>query len=242
MILRPLPTARRLRTLYGTIARYAMATGKAQRDISQDLRGALAPITTEHLAAITEPRRIGELLRAIDGYSGQPSTMYALRVAPHVFVRPGELRGARWAEFDLDGKEPLWRVPASRMKAGAEHVVPLSRQIVELLEELQALTGDGELLFPGLRAPSRPISNNTLNASLRRIGFTQREMTAHGFRTLASTRLNEMGVNSDLIELQLAHAERDEVRGAYNRASRLPERRRMMQKWSDTLDKLRAAK
>jgi integrase len=230
-------TAHRLRALYGRVERFAIATGRSERGITADLKGALTPVKTEHFAAITEPRRIGELMRAIDGYVGQPSAVYALKLASLVFVRPGELRGAAWAEFDLGASE--WRIPGERMKMGVEHIVPLSTQAVRLLRELQALTGDGALLFPGLRTPSRPISDNTLNAALRRLGFTQEQMTAHGFRTMASTRLNEMGFHPDIIELQLAHAETNAVRGAYNRATRLAERRKMMQKWADYLDKLK---
>jgi integrase len=232
-------TAHRTCSAVGRVMRYAIATGRAERDITGDLRGALTPATETHHAAITEPKRIAELLRAIDGYVGQPSTAYALKLAPLVFVRPGELRGAEWTEFDLEAKEPEWRIRAERMKMGEEHVVPLSRQAVELLRELRALTGDVRYLFPGLRTPSRPISNNTLNAALRRIGFAQTEHTAHGFRSMASTRLNEMGFPPDVIELQLAHAERDEVRRAYNRATRMPERRKMMQRWADYLDGLK---
>lgn len=233
-------TAHRTRSAISRVMRYAIATGRAERDITVDLRGALVPVTTTNFAAITEPRRIAELLRAIDGYVGQPATAYALRLAPLVFVRPGELRGAEWSEFNLEAREPEWRIRAERMKMGEEHVVPLSSQAVALLRDLRALTGDGRFLFPGLRTNSRPISNNTLNAGLRRIGFAQDEHTAHGFRSMASTRLNEMGFAPDVIELQLAHAERDEVRRAYNRATRLAERRKMMQTWADYLDGLKA--
>jgi integrase len=230
-------TAHRVRALFGRVARYAIATGRAERDVSADLRGALVPVATRNFPAITEPRRIGELLRAIDGYRGHVPTEYALKLAPLLFVRPGELRGAKWKEFDLDAAE--WRIPGDRMKMGREHIVPLSKQAVALLRGLQEFTGSGEYVFPSLRAPSRPISDNTLNAALRRLGFAQDEMTAHGFRSMASTRLNEMGFAGDVIELQLAHAERDEVRGAYNRATRIGDRRVMMQEWSNYLDGLR---
>lgn len=240
-------TAHRVRALYGRVARFAIATGRAERDVSADLRGALTPVATEHFAAITEPRRIGELLRAIDSYDGQPSVEYALKLAPYVFVRPGELRGAAWREFTLDGKEPEWRIPGERMKMGREHIVPLASQVVRLLRRLQPLTGDGALLFPGLRTPSRPISNGTLNAALRRLDFGQDEMTAHGFRSMASTLLNEQHTprgerrfSGDWIERQLAHAEKDDTRAAYNAAEYLPQRRRMMQWWADYLDGLRA--
>ncbi|MGH8290606.1 MAG: tyrosine-type recombinase/integrase [Steroidobacteraceae bacterium] len=234
-------TAHRVRALYGRVARFAIATGRAERDVSGDLRGALTPVVAEHFPAITEPRRIGELLRAIDSYNGQPSVEYALKLAPYVFVRPGELRGAAWREFALEGKEPEWRLPGERMKMGREHIVPLASQVVKLLRRLYALTGDGALLFPGLRTGARPISNTTLNAALRRLDFGQDEMTAHGFRSMASTRLNEMNFAPDIIELQLAHAEKSEARAAYNRALRLPERRKMMQRWADYLDGLKGA-
>lgn len=231
-------TAHRTRAVVGRILRYAIATGRAQRDVSADLRGSLTKTNPRHFPAITEPKRLGELLRAIDAYRGQPSAEVALRVAPYVFVRPGELRGARWSEFDLDGA--LWRIPKERMKRGREHLVPLARQVVKLLEDLQPITGDGELLFPGLRTNSRPISEVTLNAALRRLGFSKDEHTPHGFRTTASTRLNEMGFPPSDIELQLAHADTDEVRAAYNRAQRLAERAKMMQAWANYLDALKA--
>ncbi|HEX7113696.1 MAG TPA: integrase arm-type DNA-binding domain-containing protein [Steroidobacter sp.] len=231
-------TAQRAKQLAGRIFRYAIATGRAERDITADLRGALVPPATRNRAAITEPARVGELLRAIDGYIGQPATLYALRLAPYVFVRPGELRAAEWREFDLKAAE--WRIPASRMKMREPHIVPLSRQAVAILEELRRLTGGGRYLFPSLRTPERPISENTLNAALRRLGYSGEEMTAHGFRAMASTLLNERGFPPDVIELQLAHKERNKVRAAYNRAERLEERRKMMQAWADYLDSLRA--
>jgi integrase len=210
--------------------------------VTADLRGALAPVVSKNHAAITDPARVGELLRAIDGYQGQPATAVALKLAPLVFVRPGELRAAEWAELDLDSKEPTWRIPASRMKMDREHIVPLSKQAVAVLRELKPITGHGRFVFPAITTPARPMSENTLNAALRRLGYSGSEMTSHGFRSLASTLLNERGWHPDLIELQLAHAERNKVRGAYNRASRLAERRKMMQTWADYLDKLRAAK
>ena len=176
---------------------------------------------------------------AIDEYRGQGNTWAALRLAPLVFVRPGELRAAEWKEFTLEGENPEWRIAAERMKMKEEHIVPLSRQAVGILKELQAFTGRGTFLFPSLRTSQRPISDNTLNAALRRLGFSKDEMTTHGFRATASTMLNESGVAPDLIELQLAHAERNKVRAAYNRAQRLAERRQMMQRWADYLDELR---
>lgn len=232
-------TAHRAKQAAGQVFRYAIATGRARRDPSADLRGALAPVVTRHRAAITDPTKIGELLRALQGYSGQPTTATALRLAPLLFVRPGELRHARWEEFTLGGNAPEWRIPAARMKMREAHVVPLSRQAVELLEGLRQITGPGGLLFPSLITGARPISENTLNAALRRLGYGQTEMTAHGFRAMASTCLNEQGFAPDVIELQLAHRERNKVRAAYNRASRMAERRAMMQAWADYLDCLR---
>lgn len=233
-------TTHRVRSLCGRVFRYAVATGRAERDISADLRGAIKPLETKNRAAITDPRRIGDLLRAIDGYVGQPTTHAALKLAPLTFVRPGELRAAEWSEFDLDGKEPQWRIPARRMKMAEAHIVPLSRQAVAILEELQALTGDGKFLFPSLLTPTRCMSDNTINTALRRLGFSKDEMTGHGFRAMASTCLNEQGWHPDVIELQLAHKERNKVRAAYNRAERLAERRKMMQAWADYLDGLKA--
>src|SRR5690606_4892817 len=219
---------------------YGVATGRCEHDPCAYLRGALKPFKVTNRAAITEPGKFGEMLRAIDGYQGQPSCMYALRLAPLVFVRPGELRAAEWSEFELDSKEPVWRIPASRMKMGEQHLVPLSRQAVAILNELKPFTGDGPLLFPSLRSSKRPISDNTLNAALRRLGYSGDEHVVHGFRSTASTLLNEQGWHPDLIELQLAHAPRNKVRAAYNRAERLAERRKMMQAWADYLDGLKA--
>jgi integrase len=230
-------TAHRAKQKCGQIFRYAIATGRAERDISADLRGALVPVVAHNHASLTDPAEIGALLRAIDGYEGQPITAAALKLAPLVFVRPGELRGARWAEFDLDGAE--WRIPGERMKMGEPHIVPLARQAVAILSELHALTGWGEYVFPSLLTLERPMSNNTVNTALRRLGYTKEQMTGHGFRTTASTLLNEQGFHPDLIELQLAHAERNKVRAAYNKAQRLTERRLMMQAWADQLDILR---
>jgi integrase len=230
-------TAHRVRAECGAVFRYAIATGRAERDPSADLRGALAPVVVRNHPAITEPTKIGELMRAIHGYEGHPTTEYALKLLPLVFVRPSELRCAEWSEFDLDGAE--WRIPASRMKMREQHIVPLSRQAIALLRELQPVTGSGRYVFPSLRTGERPISNNTLNAALRRLGYTGDEMVSHGFRSMASTCLNEQGWNPDLIELQLAHAERNQVRSAYNRAQRLGDRRKMMEAWADYLDGLR---
>jgi integrase len=219
------------------VFRYAIATGRGERDISADLRGALPPLRYTHHAAITEAKAVGALLRAIDGYQGHFVTRCALRLAPLVFVQPGELRAAEWQEFDLDSAE--WRIPASRMKMRTTHIVPLSHQAVAILREVYPLTGRGKYVFPSLRTRDRPMSENTVNAALRRLGYPKDEMTGHGFRSMASTLLNEQGWHHDAIERQLAHAERDAVRGAYNYAEYLPERRRMMQVWGDFLDGLR---
>jgi integrase len=232
-------TAHRTRQRISQVCRYAVVTERAQYDVTLNLRGALAPVVSTNHAAIIEPGRIGELLRSIESYKGQAVTWYALRIAPFVFVRPGELRHAEWSEFDLDGGEPQWRIPAEKMKMGEQHIVPLAKQVVKLLRELNALTGKGTYLFPALTTTRRCMSENTVNLALRRMGYTNEEMTGHGFRSMASTCLNEEGWHPDLIELQLAHAERNTIRAAYNKAQRLPERRRMMQVWADYLDGLR---
>jgi integrase len=235
-------TAHRARALVGKVMRYAIATSRATRDPAADLRDALAPVEVTNHASIKDPARVGELLRAIDGYRGRglPVTEAALRLAPLVFVRPGELRGAAWSEFTLDGDSPEWRIPAERMKMGELHIVPLSTQAVEILREIHKHTGKGRYVFPSMRTGTRPISENTVNAALRRLGYASDAMTGHGFRSTASTLLNEQGWHPDLIELQLAHAERDKVRGAYNKAQRLAERRKMLQAWADYLDGLKA--
>ena len=207
-------TAHRTKQRASQIFRYAIATGRASHDPTGDLRGALQAANVEHRAAITEPKRAGELMRAMADYTGQPSTHYALKIAPYVFVRPGELRAAEWSEIDLDKAE--WRIPAERMKMREAHVVPLATQAVSVFREIQPLTGSGRFVFPSLRTNTRPISEGTLNAALRRVGFSKEEMTGHGFRTMASTLLNEQGWHPDLIELQLAHAGRNKVRAAYN--------------------------
>jgi integrase len=235
-------TTHRAKQRVSQVLRYAIATGRAERDVTQDLRGALTQVKVTNRAAITDPAKIAELMRAIDGYEGQPATAAALRLAPLVFVRPGELRGADWSEFELSGTEPIWRIPAERMKMREMHLVPLSAQAVTILTDLHALTGPKGLVFPSVRSPLRPISDNTLNAALRRLGYSSEEMTSHGFRAMASTLLNEQGFPPDVIELQLAHAERNKVRAAYNRAQRLPERRKMLQAWADYIDGLKAQK
>ncbi len=230
-------TAHRVRAVCGRVMRYAIATGRATRDVSADLKGALAPKGTKNYPAITDPAKVGGLFRAIEDYDGMPSTSAALRLAPYVFVRPGELRAAEWSEFDLEGA--LWRIPPERMKMGETHLVPLAKQAVAILSDIQRVTGSGRYVFPAIGPYERPMSENTLNGALRRLGYPQEEMTPHGLRSMASTLLNEQGWNPDLIELQLAHKERNKVRAAYNRAQRLDERRKMMQAWADFLDGLR---
>jgi integrase len=232
-------TAHRTRQRISQVCRYAVVTERAPIDVTASLRGALAPVVTTNHAAITEPARIGELLRSIEGYKGQAVTWCALRIAPLVFVRPGELRHAEWSEFELEGEDPKWRIPAAKMKMRDQHIVPLSKQVVKILEELKSLTGHGRYLFPALTTTTRCMSENTVNLALRRMGYSNEEMTGHGFRSLASTCLNEQGYHPDLIELQLAHRERNQARAAYNKAQRLPERRKMMQAWADYLDSLR---
>lgn len=232
-------TAHRAKQRCGQIFRYAVSTGRADRDPTADLRGALAPVVTTSRPAITEPTQIAQLLTAIDGYTGHVSTAYALKLAPLLFVRPGELRGARWEEFDLDGKEPVWRIPAERMKMRELHIVPLPSQAVALLKELRPWSSGSEYLFPSPLSLKRPISNNTVNTALRRLGYTSDQMCGHGFRAMASTCLNEQGWHPDVIELQLAHREQNKVRAAYNRAERMPDRKKMMQAWADYLDELR---
>lgn len=235
-------TAHRVRSLCGNVFRYAMAAGLAQRDITSELRGALAPVVTTSRSAITFPDRIGDLMRAIDVYRGQPATRAALQLAPLTFVRPRELRFAEWREFDLDSAEPSWRIPAARMKMRREHLVPLAPQSVAVMRELRPITGAGTLAFPSIRGNGRPISENTINAALQNLGFGGDEITGHGFRAMASTALNEKGYPPDVIALQLAHAEQNEVRAAYNRAIRMSERRAMMAAWANYLDELRLKK
>ncbi|MBI1363147.1 MAG: tyrosine-type recombinase/integrase [Proteobacteria bacterium] len=234
-------TAHRVKACCGQVFRYAIATGRAERDASQDLKGAIPPVKKKHLASITDPVKIGELLRSIDGYEGSFVVKSALRLAPLVFVRPKELRCAEWSEFDFDKAE--WRIPAEKMKARVQHIVPLSRQAIEVLQELYPLTGHGKAakyVFPSPRTLSRPLSDNGVLSALRRMGYAKEEMTGHGFRSMASTLLNEQGWNADAIERQLAHGERNTVRAAYNYAQYMDERREMMQAWADYLDELRA--
>ena len=231
-------SAHRIMQNCGQVMRYAIATGRADRNPVADLKGALTPAQESHHAAITDPAGLGGLLRAIDGYAGDAATRAALKLAPLLFVRPGELRQAEWSEFDLDKAE--WNISAEKMKMRQPHLVPLCEQAVAILRELQPLTGRGQYVFPGGRSPRRPMSNNALNAALRRMGYAKEVMTAHGFRASAHTLLDEvLGFRPDYIEHQLAHAVRDPLGRAYNRTQHLPERRKMMQAWADYLDTLR---
>lgn len=232
-----LETAHRAKQNCGQVFRYAVVTGRAKEDPSRDLKDALPPSKEKHHASITDPLKIGELLRAIDGYQGHFISKCAMKLAPLVFVRPGELRRAEWSEIDIDKAE--WRIPAKKMKMKEQHIVPLSVQALTILEEIRPLTGNGKYVFPSVRTNIRPMSENTVNAGLRRLGYSKEEMTGHGFRSIASTLLNEQGWHRDAIERQLAHAERDNIRAAYNYAEHLPERRRMMQVWADYLDGLK---
>lgn len=224
----------------GSVFRYAIANQLATSDPTRDLRGALARRQPKHHAAILEPKRVGELLRAIDGYEGQglPTTRLALQLSPHVFVRPAELRNAEWSELDLDAA--IWRIPAPRMKGRREHIVPLSTQAIAMFEAARAFTGDGRYVFPSIRTHLKPMSENTVNAALKRLGYSGDEMTGHGFRSTASTLLNESGKwSSDAIERALAHKDKDAVRASYHRGPHWDERVAMAQWWSDHLDILK---
>ncbi len=233
-------TARRLRSTIGSVFRYAIATARAENDPTFALRGALINVKVRHRPAVTDPGELAALLRAVDGFSGQPATRGALRLLPILFPRPGELRAAEWREFDLD--RAIWTIPASRTKMRRPHRVPLPRQAVAILQDLKPVTGFGPLVFPGTRTATRPISDNTLNAALRRLGYAKDEVTAHGFRATASTLLNESGKwNPDAIERQLAHVEENDVRRAYARGEHWDERVEMMQWWADRLDELRGS-
>ena len=231
-------SARRMRSVLGRVFRYAIATTRAEMDPSRDLRGALTVPKAKHLAAITTPKGAGELIRAIEGYTGHAITLFGLRLSAHLFVRPGELRQAEWSEFDFD--RSVWNIPEQKMKMRRPHRVPLSTQVIALFEQLWELTGTGRYCFPSFRSPLRPMSENTVNAALRALGFSQEEMTAHRFRAMAATLLNETGkFNPDAIERQLAHMETNAIRRAYTRGEYWDERVRMMQYWSDQLDEMR---
>ncbi len=233
-----LESTHRIRAICGQVFRYAIATGRAERDPAADLRGALPTVQTINRAAITEPAKVGELLRAIDGYQGGFVVQCALRFAPLVFVRPGELRHAEWSEIDFENAE--WNIPAGKMKMKEPHLVPLSNQAIEILKEIKNLTGASRYVFPSGRSFDRPMSDNAILAALRRMGYEKSEMSGHGFRAMARTILDEvLQVRPDFIEHQLAHAVRDPNGRAYNRTSHLAERKKMMQTWADYLDGLK---
>ena len=229
-------TAHRTLSICGQIFRYAIATGRAERDVTADLRGAIQPVKKKHLAAVVEPERVGEMLREFDGYQGTLTVQCALKLAPLVFVRPGELRNARWADIDLNKAE--WSFIVT--KTNTPHIVPLAKQSVEILKEVNRLTGNREYVFPSARSPRRPMSNNAILAALRRMAIPKEEMSGHGFRAMARTILDEvLGFRPDIIEHQLAHQVRDPLGRAYNRTAHLKDRKQMMQAWADYLDGLR---
>ena len=231
-------SAHRVVNICSQVFRYAVSIEAAARDVTTDLRGALVPVETTHFAAITKPKEVAGLLRAIHAYNGHPYGMAALRLSPLLFVRPGELRQAEWSEIDLEAAE--WRIPASKMKMKIEHLVPLSTQAVAILRELLPFSGHGNYVFPSIRTGERSMSENTINAALRGMGYPKEVMTAHGFRAMARTIMDEvLGQRVDLIEHQLAHLVKDPNGTAYNRTAHLPARRAMMQRWADDLDKLR---
>ncbi|WP_418319383.1 tyrosine-type recombinase/integrase [Piscinibacter sakaiensis] len=241
-----LDTAHRVKQTIGLVMRYAIATGYAQRDPTPDLREALPTPIKQHYAAILEPKTVGELLRAIDSYEGHPGTRAALQLAALLFQRPGNLRAMQWAHLDLDAGE--WSIPAAEMKrtkqekaTGAPHIVPLASQAVAILRELQPFTAAGNYCFPGQRTRSRPISDVTLNAALRRLGYATDEMTGHGFRAMARTMIREQlpEIDPEWIEVQLGHGKKGPLGAAYDRAQYLAQRRQMMQKWADYLERLR---
>lgn len=233
-----LDSVHRVKQVTGQVFRYAVAIGAAERDITQDLKGSLAKAAPSHFAAITEPKLLGDLLRSIFAYSGHPNVVTALRLTPLVFVRPGELRTMEWTEVDLETAE--WRIPGTKMKMKTDHIVPLSTQALALLQAIHPATGHGKFVFPSLRTGDRPMSENTINAALRGMGYSKEMHSAHGFRATARTIMDEvLGERVDLIEHQLAHAVKDVNGRAYNRTAHLPARREMMQRWADYLDKLR---
>ena len=233
-----LDSVQRVKQICGQVFRFAVAEGSAERDVTQDLKGALEKHKAGNHPAITEPKQAGELMRSIHGYAGATYTVAALKLMPLVFVRPGELRTAEWAEINLVVGE--WRIPAIKMKMKVDHLVPLSTQALEILKVLQPLTGHGKYVFPSLRTGDRPMSGNTINGALRALGYAQDIHTAHGFRAMARTIMDEvLGERVDLIEHQLAHAVKDANGRAYNRTAHLPSRKEMMQRWADYLDKLR---
>ncbi|MDR6846986.1 phage integrase central domain-containing protein [Sphingomonas sp. BE137] len=231
-------SARRMRSVLSRVFRYGVATIRCDKDVAADLRGAIATPKVKHFAAITSPAEVGALLRAIDGYTGQAVTRMAMRLSPHVLLRPGELRQAEWSDIDIESS--IWSVPADRMKMRRPHRVPLSHQVLAMIEELREITGHRQHMFPCMGKPRKAMSENAVNQGLRRLGYTTNEMTAHGFRAMAATLLNESGRwNADAIERQLAHVDSNQVRRAYARGAYWDERVTMMQHWSDQLDLLR---
>ncbi len=239
-------TAHRIKDACGQVFRYGIATGQCTRDPAADLRDALKPVNTKHMGTVTDPKRVGQLLRLIDAYTGFPTTRAALQLAPLVFQRPGNLRAMEWAEVDLDAA--IWTIPAAKMKRsisdknnGAAHIVPLARQAVAILRDIAPLTGQGRYVFPSVRGGDRPMSNMTLNGALQRMGIdTQADMTTHGFRAMARTMLAErLGVPEPIIEAQLAHMVKDSLGRAYNRTQFAEQRQALMQQWADYLDTLR---
>lgn len=236
-----LETANRIRSKCSQVFRYAVATGRLERDPTTDLRGALKTPQVKHRAALTDPKQVAELLRDIDAYQGQLPTICALKLAPLVFIRPGELRAAKWADIDLEARQWSYTPPKTRNQTGTEHIVPLSSQALAILRELHALTGRSAYVFPQLSNMKKCMSENTLNSALRRMGYTSEEMCGHGFRAIARTILDEvLDFRIELIEQQLAHKVADMHGRAYNRTKHLPERRKMMQLWADYLDGLKA--
>ncbi len=231
-------TAHRVLSIVGRVFRYGVAAGKCRRDPSVDIKGALTPANTRHYAAITDPRKLGQLLRDIDCYRGTFIVRQVLRLAPYLFARPGELRGLEWTEINIDSAE--LRIAANKMKNRRQHIIPLSLQALMIIEELRPLTYDSKYLFPNIRSNDRPVAVTTITSALRRLGYSKDEATGHGFRATASTLLHEQNWSSDAIERQLAHAESNAVKAAYCHAKHLPERRKMMQAWSDYLDGLKA--
>ena len=232
-------TAMKAKQIAGQVFRYGVATGKVERDITPDLRDALTSPRVKHRAAIVEPKEVGRLMLAINAYEGTPEVCCALRLAPLTFVRPGELRHAEWSE--IDWKESLWRIDSEKMKMKHDHIVPLSRQSLEILHDIHRLTGNSRYVFPSARSPKRPMSENAVLVALRTMGYSKEQMTGHGFRAMARTLLDEqLGYRIDWIEQQLAHSVRDAHGRAYNRTTHLEGRREMMQAWADYLDKLKA--
>jgi integrase len=231
-------TANRAKRVAGQVLRYAVATGRADRDVSQDLRGALVVAKVTHRAAITDPQELGKLLVAIEGYNGTPEVRFALQITPILFQRPGEIRHMEWAE--IDWVQERWEIPPHKMKMKQPHIVPLCRQAVAILREIEPITGYGRYVFPSARRGGRPLSENGVRTALRTLGYSNEQVTAHGFRATARTLLDEvLGCRVDWVEQQLAHAVKDANGRAYNRTKYLPERKQMMQDWADYLDRLK---